>query len=74
MEATNLNYRPDPDEVLVRIADYVHDYRVTSAPALDTARLCLLDSLACAFDALADEECLRLLGPTARPSPGPSTS
>ena len=63
METTNLNLRPDPDEVLVRIADYVHDYRVTSAPALDTARLCLLDSLACALDALGDEECLRLLGP-----------
>ena len=63
MEATNLNYRSQPDEVLTMIAGYVEDYAVTSELALDTARLCLIDSLACAFDALGSEDCVRLLGP-----------
>lgn len=63
MEATNLNYRSQPDDVLTMIADYIDAYEVTSELALDTARLCLIDSLACAFDALGYEDCVRLLGP-----------
>ncbi len=64
MESANANLRPPPDEVLCRIADYVDGYVMESPLALETARLCLLDSLACAFDALGFEECRRLLGPT----------
>jgi 2-methylcitrate dehydratase len=63
LEATNLNYRAEPDEVLTRIAEYICDYEVTSAAALETARLCILDSLACAFEALEYPECTRMLGP-----------
>jgi 2-methylcitrate dehydratase len=63
MEATNLNSRPEPDEVLTAIADYVDAYEIDSDLALETARLCLVDSLACAFDALDDEECGRVITP-----------
>jgi 2-methylcitrate dehydratase len=51
-----------PDRVLLDIADYVMNYRV-SGEALDAARLCLVDALACALDALDHPECTRLLGP-----------
>src|SRR5690242_10599388 len=65
MEATNYNTRAGFDDVLVDMADYMDAYEVTSALALDTARLCLIDSLACAFEALDYPECMRLLGPFA---------
>jgi 2-methylcitrate dehydratase len=55
--------RPDPDRLLVEIADYALDYRVESALAYDTARWCLMDSLACAFMALKYPACTKLLGP-----------
>jgi 2-methylcitrate dehydratase len=52
-----------PDRVLVDIAEYVAEYRITSDLAFDTARYCLLDSLGCAFEALGYPECTKLLGP-----------
>jgi 2-methylcitrate dehydratase len=55
--------RPAPDRVLVEIADYVERYPVRSTRALDTARLCLMDSLGCALQALSVPECAKLLGP-----------
>jgi 2-methylcitrate dehydratase len=55
--------RPDPDKVLVDIADYVHGYRINSAAALETARYCLMDTLACGFQALDYPACTKLLGP-----------
>ena len=55
--------RPDPDRALVDIADYVDGYAIDSAAALETARYCLMDSLACAFQALDYPACTRLLGP-----------
>src|SRR5690349_21667871 len=51
-----------PDQILSDIADYVADYEVT-AVARTVARLCFLDALACAFDALDHPECTKLLGP-----------
>lgn len=57
------NTRPDYDGVLQQIADYVLTYRVDSPEARDTARLCLMDSLACALLALRFPECTKLLGP-----------
>jgi len=57
------NVRPDPDQVLVDIANYVHDYEVTSAEAFDTARNCLMDTLGCGFEALGYPACTKLLGP-----------
>ncbi len=55
--------RPDPDEVLVAIADYVTDYEVDSDAAYETAHYCLLDTLACGFQALDYPACTKLLGP-----------
>lgn len=57
------NIRPPPDRELVAIAEYVADYVVTSGEALETARLCLMDSMGCALLALNYPECERLLGP-----------
>jgi 2-methylcitrate dehydratase len=57
------NVRPDPDQVLVDIADYVTKYNVDSAEAYDTARLCLMDTLGCGFEALSYPACTKLLGP-----------
>jgi 2-methylcitrate dehydratase len=57
------NIRPPPDRELVEIAEYVADYVVSSGEALETARLCLMDSLGCALLALNYPECERLLGP-----------
>jgi len=55
--------RPDPDKVLVDIADYACRYAVDSEVAYETARYCLMDTLACGFQALAYPACTRLLGP-----------
>lgn len=64
MSATfDLNVRPDYDRVLQDIADYVLGYRVASAEALDTARLCLMDTLGCGLLALRFPECTKHLGP-----------
>ncbi|NNE56782.1 MAG: bifunctional 2-methylcitrate dehydratase/aconitate hydratase, partial [Hellea sp.] len=55
--------RPDPDKVLSDIADYVLDYEVASEEAYRTARYCLMDTLACGFQALDYPACTKLLGP-----------
>ena len=55
--------RPAPDQLLVDIADYVHGYEIQSAAALETARYCLMDTLACGFQALDYPACTKLLGP-----------
>ena len=55
--------RPDPDSELTAIAEYVADQAIDSAEAYDTARYCLMDSLACAMMALGYPACTKLLGP-----------
>jgi len=55
--------RPAPDKVLVDIADYVHDFEVTNPVAIETARLCLIDTIGCGLEGLRFKECARLLGP-----------
>jgi 2-methylcitrate dehydratase len=57
------NVRPDPDRVLVDIADYVCEYEVNSDEAYDTARNCLIDTLGCGLEALGYQACTKLLGP-----------
>nr|WP_217435642.1 bifunctional 2-methylcitrate dehydratase/aconitate hydratase [Cupriavidus gilardii] len=57
------NARPEPDQVLVDIADYVTRYQVKSALAYDTARNCLIDTLGCGLEALSYPACTKLLGP-----------
>ncbi|QEZ46724.1 bifunctional 2-methylcitrate dehydratase/aconitate hydratase [Cupriavidus oxalaticus] len=55
--------RPDPDQVLVDIADYVTGYEIRSGLAYDTARNCLIDTLGCGLEALSYPACTKLLGP-----------
>ena len=51
------NVRPNPDDVLVKIADYVLDKNIESAEAYDTARNCLMDTLGCGLLALTFPDC-----------------
>jgi 2-methylcitrate dehydratase len=51
------------DEALEIIATYVSQKNNFSQKAYDTARLCLADSIGCAFLALNHKACTKLLGP-----------
>src|SRR5215208_126011 len=55
--------RPAPDDVLVAIAEYAKNYSISSAPAYEIARYCLMDTLACGFQALQYPACTKLMGP-----------
>jgi 2-methylcitrate dehydratase len=55
--------RPQPDQPMVDIADYVIDGRIESREAYDTVRYMLLDSLACAMLAMKFPDCVKHLGP-----------
>ena len=57
------NVRPQPDDVLVKIADYVLDKNIESSEAYNTARYCLMDTLGCGLLALTFPDCKNLLGP-----------
>ncbi|MGX5914108.1 bifunctional 2-methylcitrate dehydratase/aconitate hydratase [Aliidiomarina sp. Khilg15.8] len=59
----DLNERPDYDDVISNIVDYVRDYHVTSDEAWDTARNCLMDTIGCGLLALRFPECTKHLGP-----------
>jgi 2-methylcitrate dehydratase len=63
MSAPISNVRPEPDQVLVDIVDYVLDYRIDSDLAYDTARNCLIDTLGCGLEALEYPACTKLMGP-----------
>ena len=55
--------RPAPDPLLVAIASYAREARIDSDLAYETARYCLMDTLACGLQALKYPACTRLLGP-----------
>ncbi|MDP4546415.1 2-methylcitrate dehydratase [Marinobacter sp. MDS2] len=57
------NTRPDYDEVLQEIADYVLNYQIDSDEAWEAARYCLMDTLGCGLLALKFPECTKHLGP-----------
>src|SRR5512136_406845 len=63
MSAPIINVRPEPDQVLVDIADYVLKYEVRNDLAYETARNCLIDTLGCGLEALGYPACTKLLGP-----------
>jgi 2-methylcitrate dehydratase len=63
MSSPITNVRPKPDQVIADIADYALKYRITSAEAYNTARLCLMDTLGCGFEALSYPACTKLMGP-----------
>ena len=61
---TTSSVRPAPDSLLQQIADYtLATDRITSDEALETARLCLMDTLGCGLLALDYPACVKLLGP-----------
>jgi 2-methylcitrate dehydratase len=55
--------RPAPDHILTAIADYALRFNIESELAYETARYCLMDTLACGFQALKFPACTKLLGP-----------
>jgi 2-methylcitrate dehydratase len=55
--------RPAPDHILTAIADYALSYQITSSLAYETAAYCLMDTLACGFQALKYPACTKLMGP-----------
>jgi 2-methylcitrate dehydratase len=63
--STNVDFtdRPEYDQVIADIANYVMHYNIQSQDALDTARNCLMDTLGCGFLALKFPECTKHLGP-----------
>jgi 2-methylcitrate dehydratase len=64
MSATyDLNERPDYDDVLQKIANYVLSYDIESDEAWNTARNCLMDTIGCGLLALRFPECTKHLGP-----------
>lgn len=60
------NERPQPDQVLSDIADYVLNYEIKSDLAWKTAHYCLLDTLGCGLEALTYPACTKLLGPVVK--------
>lgn len=63
MSTTISNIRPEADQVLVDIADYVLNYEIKSTLAYETARHCLMDTLGCGLESLEYPACRKLLGP-----------
>jgi len=63
MSSAESNVRPEPDKILVEIADYAASYVSDSREAIDTARYNLLDTLGCGLLALRFPECTKHLGP-----------
>ena len=63
MSAPISNVRPESDQVLTDIADYVLHYDIASLEAYETARHCLIDTLGCGLEALSYPACTKLLGP-----------
>ena len=55
--------RPAPDALLAAIADYALKYQIKSEVAYETAYYCLMDTLACGFQALKYPACTKLMGP-----------
>lgn len=63
MSSTISNERPQPDQVLVAIVDYVLNYKIASKTAWNTAFYCFLDTIGCGLEALTYPACTKLLGP-----------
>jgi 2-methylcitrate dehydratase len=55
--------RPAPDALIADIADYALKSCIDGALAHETAYYCLMDTLACGFEALKYPACTKLLGP-----------
>ena len=58
----NINNRPNSDQILVDIFDYVVDHRIDSNLAYDTTRYCLMGTTGCGLGASSYPVCCKLLG------------
>ncbi len=67
----DLNIRPDFDNLISEIANYVSSFEIESDLALDTARNCLLDTIGCGLLALQFPACTKMLGPIVKDSKVP---
>lgn len=63
MSGSRSNIRPEPDTLLVELAEYAANYVAESQEALETARYDLMDTLGCGLLALRYPECAQHLGP-----------
>ncbi|HSC43417.1 MAG TPA: MmgE/PrpD family protein, partial [Candidatus Binatia bacterium] len=63
MSADISNIRPEPDKLLVDVAEYAAGYEPNSREAIETARFDLLDTLGCGLLALRYPDCMKRLGP-----------
>jgi 2-methylcitrate dehydratase len=63
MSADISNIRPEPDKLLVDVAEYAARYEPNSREAIETARFDLLDTLGCGLLALRYPDCTKRLGP-----------
>lgn len=63
MQNQKLKVDTPPDLILIKIADYIIQYKAESIEARETARYCLMDALGCAVLALSYPACSNLLGP-----------
>src|SRR5467141_83258 len=61
--------RPAPDHILTAIADYALSYDISSPLAYETAAYCLMDTLACGFQALKYPAFTKLMGPVVHAAP-----
>lgn len=57
------NLRQSFDQEIIDIANYVDTYNINSDLAYETAYYCLMDSIACAAQAIHFPECVKHLGP-----------
>jgi 2-methylcitrate dehydratase len=57
------NIRPEPDKILVELADYAANYVPRSQEVIDIARYDFMDTLGCGLLALQYPECVKHLGP-----------
>ena len=67
----DLNIRPDFDNLISEIANYVSSFEIESNLALDTARNCLMDTIGCGLLALQFPACTKMLGPIVKDSKVP---
>ena len=63
MQFVDSNTRPETDQLLIDIANYIVDYDINSSLAIETARWCLMDTLGCGMLALRYPECTKNIGP-----------
>jgi 2-methylcitrate dehydratase len=57
------NIRPEPDKILVELADYAANYIPSNQEAIEIARYDFMDTLGCGLLALQYPECVKHLGP-----------